>query len=101
MAMLLTPPVPSNVLIAVPSLAVNPRPWALQLLAKSLAPSIYGHQRIKEGLVLMLMGGMERYVNNSHIRCVLDAHEHAPACVQAALAKRRSLPRAKQRHFAC
>jgi hypothetical protein len=44
------------------------RPWALQLLAKSLAPSIYGHQRIKEGLVLMLMGGMERYVNNSHIR---------------------------------
>lgn len=44
------------------------RPWALQLLAKSLAPSIYGHQRIKEGLVMMLMGGMERYVNNSHIR---------------------------------
>jgi len=46
----------------------NTRPWALQLLAKSLAPSIYGHQRIKEGLVMMLMGGMERYVNNSHIR---------------------------------
>lgn len=48
--------------------APRARPWALQLLAKSLAPSIYGHQRIKEGLVLMLMGGMERHVNNSHIR---------------------------------
>ncbi|KAI8469933.1 MAG: MCM2/3/5 family-domain-containing protein [Monoraphidium minutum] len=48
--------------------AIANKPWALQLLAKSLAPSIYGHQRIKEGLVLMLMGGMERYINNSHLR---------------------------------
>lgn len=63
-----------------------PRPWALQLLAKSLAPSIYGHQRIKEGLTLMLMGGMERYVNNSHIRCVV-VHAWGPpqhACAHAA-----------------
>ncbi|WIA17801.1 hypothetical protein OEZ85_009313 [Tetradesmus obliquus] len=44
------------------------RPWALKLLANSLAPSIYGHDTIKEGLVLMLMGGVERVVNNSHIR---------------------------------
>ena len=44
------------------------RPWALQLLANSLAPSIYGHDTIKAGLVLMLMGGVERYVNNTHIR---------------------------------
>lgn len=46
------------------------RPWALKLLANSLAPSIYGHDTIKEGMVLMLMGGVERYVNNTHIRWV-------------------------------
>lgn len=46
------------------------RPWALKLLANSLAPSIYGHETIKEGMVLMLMGGMERVVGNMHIRCV-------------------------------
>lgn len=45
------------------------RPWALKLLANSLAPSIYGHDTIKEGMVLMLMGGMERVVGNMHIRC--------------------------------
>lgn len=44
------------------------RPWALKLLANSLAPSIYGHETIKEGMVLMLMGGMERVVGNMHIR---------------------------------
>jgi len=53
------------------SVAVSCRPWALKLLANSLAPSIYGHDLIKEGLVLMLMGGMERVVNNMHIRWVL------------------------------
>lgn len=47
---------------------VAQRPWALKLLANSLAPSIYGHDTIKEGMVLMLMGGMERVVGNMHIR---------------------------------
>lgn len=65
----MNPPTPLNVPVP------TPRPWALQLLAKSLAPSIYGHQRIKEGLVLMLMGGMERYVNNTHIRWEARAAE--------------------------
>jgi hypothetical protein len=59
----------SALLCCVPDLSSGCcRPWALKLLANSLAPSIYGHDIIKEGLVLMLMGGMERYVNNSHIR---------------------------------
>lgn len=53
------------------------RPWALKLLANSLAPSIYGHDTIKEGMVLMLMGGMERVVGNMHIRCVVVRHGRA------------------------
>jgi hypothetical protein len=53
------------------------RPWALKLLANSLAPSIYGHDTIKEGMVLMLMGGMERVVGNMHIRCGVLRHGRA------------------------
>lgn len=56
--------------MCVHALCLPRRPWALKLLANSLAPSIYGHDTIKEGMVLMLMGGMERVVGNMHIRCV-------------------------------
>ena len=44
--------------------ALAASPDVLDVLAASLAPSIYGHDLVKKGLILQLLGGRERVLDN-------------------------------------
>jgi DNA replication licensing factor MCM3 len=47
----------------------NPQKNIFELLSKSLAPSIHGHEYIKKAILCLLLGGSEKILqNNTRLR---------------------------------
>ena len=75
------------------------QPGVVQRLVKSIAPSIYGHDKIKEALVLQLVGGVKK-IHVDHTRTRGDMHILLlgdPGAAKSQLLKRISIVAPKSR----